>query len=247
MIKLSELPYNVEVPLDTRDLTMPNPNNAQPKNKCKQTADGEWPDYKLITVVEKTRDIGNSHDVYSIKIRRLNKSTHPVLAYMYFLYDKEAKKASFVGVRTDQRIRNSGFSSYLISKWIELSLANDVEELCTTHGQRKPVPIYSLKKMTFELGDKSLYETGHNIYICRHMKTGQKALYFENRDDRLAFEESKINKETPHLILPSMVPAFEQITPILLENPYFAQDIGAASKMSIETVETFPDKIRNKK
>lgn len=244
MIKLRELPYGIEIPLDDKNLTMPNPNNQNPKNKCKYTIDGKWPDYQLITLIEKTRDTSNNHDVYSIKIRRLNKSVHLVLAYIYFLYDEKAKKSSFIGVKTDHRIRNSGFSNYLISKWIDLCLANDVEELCTTQGQRKPVPIYSLKKMTFELEDKSLYEKGHNIYICKHMKTGQKALYFEDREDRLTFESSKINKETPHLILPSMVPAFEQITPVILENPYFVQNLDKASNLSAETIEVFPDKLR---
>ena len=163
---------------------------------------------------------------------------------MYFTHELGSKQASFIGVKTDNRIRKSGFSSYLISKWIELCLANDIEDLCTTQGQRKPIPIYSLKKLTFELGDKKLYGEGHNIYICKHMKTGQKALYFENYDDRRAFEDSKINKETPHLILPRMVPAFEQITPVVLENPYFVQDIDEAANLSAENIELFPDKIR---
>ena len=156
----------------------------------------------------------------------------------------ETKKSSFVGVKTDKRIRNGGFSNYLISKWIEICLANDIEDLCTTQGQRKPVPIYSLKKMTFELGDTSLYGAGHNIYICKNMYTGQKALYFENREDRLAFESSKINKETPHLILQSMAQEFEKITSVVLENPYFVQNLDKASNLSIETIEAFPDKLR---
>lgn len=244
MIKLSELPYGIEIPLDDRKLTMPNPNNEQPKNKCKNTADGKWPDYELITLIEKTRDKSKNCDIYSIKIRRLNKSVHRVLAYMYFTHELGSKKASFIGVKTDNRIRKSGFSSYLISKWIELCLANDIEDLCTTQGQRKPIPIYSLKKMTFELGDKNLYGKGHNIYICKHIKTGQKALYFENYEDRRAFEASKINKETPHIILPKMVPAFEQITPVVLENPYFVQNVDEASNLSAENIELFPDKIR---
>lgn len=244
MIKLSELPYGIEVPLDKRKLIMPNPNNENPKNKCKDTADGKWPDYQLLTLIEKTRDKHKNCDVYFIKIRRLNKSVHPVLAYMYFLYELETKKSSFVGVKTDKRIRNGGFSNYLISKWIEICLANDIEDLCTTQGQRKPVPIYSLKKMTFELGDTSLYGAGHNIYICKNMYTGQKALYFENREDRLAFESSKINKETPHLILQSMAQEFEKITSVVLENPYFVQNLDKASNLSIETIEAFPDKLR---
>ncbi len=41
-----------------------------------------------------------------------------------------------------------------------------------------------------------------------------------------------------------MVPAFEQITPVILENPYFVQNVDKASNLSAENIELFPDKIR---
>lgn len=248
MLKLSTLPYGIQIPLDDKKYQMTNLNSFDLQNKCRKTEDGSWPDYILSTTIERTRDIENGMDLYFIRLIRENiyKTKKPVFGYMFFSYDEKESKSVFYGGKTASRVRNKGILNYLLSRWIEVCVANSIENLYTISKQRKPILIYSLKKLSFELNDKKLYETGHNIIICKNVFNGEKALYFENLEDRCLFEKSTINRETKHLIIPDMRSNFERITSIVLEKPYFIQDLDVATRISSETIETFPVRIRKK-
>ena len=142
-----------------------------------------------------------------IYIIRLNKISHGnrkdlVVGYLYFSIDELKKSSSFYGVKTRSSYRGKGILNYLVSRWIEICLNNGIENLCTISKQRKPILLYSLKKMSFELKDLNLYNQGHNVYICRDKMRGNKVLFFDSSEDSKSFAESTINKETPHIIIP---------------------------------------------
>ena len=54
MLKLSDLLYSVEIPLQTTVYQMP---PFETRKNYKNSPDGSWPDYELITTIERTRDI----------------------------------------------------------------------------------------------------------------------------------------------------------------------------------------------
>ena len=166
------------------------------------------------------------------------------MGYLYFSYDELKKSSAFFGAQTRSSYRGKGILKYLVSRWIEICLNNDIENLCTISKQRKPILLYSLKQMSFELEDLNLYNQGHNVYICRDKIGGDKVLLFDSREDSELFASSTINKKTPHIIIPEMSDRYEFLARLLLENPYFAEDLDMADKISKETVESFPDRIR---
>lgn len=240
MIKLSELQYNVQVPLQEKVYNMPSLANNSKNSGV------SFPDYELITTIEKTRDFSRQVDFYFIKFNRIGHGNRNdrVVGYLYFTYDESKKSSAFYGAKTRSSYRGKGILNYLISRWIEICLCNGVEDLYTTSKQRKPIFIYSLEKMSFEIKDLSLYDQGHNVYICRDVITNQKVLCFDNKEDGELFASSTINKETPHIIIPEMSDRYEFLARLLLENPYYAEDLDIADKISRETVESFPDRIR---
>lgn len=245
MIKLSELQYGIQVPLHDNVYTM---TRQQINKPYRHSLDGKWPDYQLMTIIEKTRDIEQNLDLYFIKLYRLKSSNQKdeIVGFLYFSWNKEEKKSAFYGIKVRDSFRNKGISNYLIARWADICIQNDVENLYTISKQRKPILIYSLKKISFELEDTNLYNQGHNVVMCKNVFNNKKGLYFENDDDRQAFASSTINKETPHFIIPKLSDKYEQLATLLLENPYFAQDLNLISHFSEETIEIFPDTIRKK-
>ena len=245
MIKLSELPHGIQVPLHNKTYEMP---RHQIQKPYKHSLDGKWPDYQLMTTIERTGDISQNLDIYVIRLLRLKSGNQKdvVVGYLYFSYNEVKKESLFYGLKVRDSFRNKGISNYLIARWTEICINNDIENLYTISKQRKPILIYSLKKISFELKDTSLYNQGHNIIVCKNIFNNKKGFYFENGKDREAFVTSTINKETPHFIIPIMSDKYEQIATLLLENPYFAQDLDMISCFSDETIETFPDTIRKK-
>ena len=233
MIKISELQYNIQVPLHDNFYTMP-------------PFDKKLKEYELITTIGKTRDYSQQCDIYTI---RLNKITNGyrndiVAGYLYFSVDELKKSSSFYGVKIRSSYRGKGILNYLVSRWIEICLYNGIENLCTISRQRKPILLYSLKKMSFELKDLSLYGQGHDVYICKDKIKGGKVLFFENRKEGEEFAKSTINKETSHIIIPERSDRYEELAKLILENPYFAEDIDKAERISKETIKDFPDRIR---
>ncbi|MBQ9319105.1 MAG: hypothetical protein IJR82_05685 [Bacilli bacterium] len=245
MIKLSELQYGIEIPLHDKVYEM---SRQQPNKPYRHSLDGKWPDYQLMTTIEKTRDKEQNLDIYVIRLLRLKNGNQKdeIVGFLYFSYDKTEKKSAFYGIKVRDSFRNKGISNYFIARWADICIQNDVENLYTISKQRKPILIYSLKKISFELEDTSLYNQGHNIVVCKNVFNNKKGLYFENDNDRQAFASSTINKETPHFIIPKLSDKYEQLATLLLENPYFAQDLNLISNFSEETIETFPDTIRKK-
>lgn len=243
MIKLTEMPYNVAIPLHDEVYNMP---ALEPRKNYMHSEDGSWPDYQLRTVIVKTRDV--NIDKYDIKLLRLPRGNRNplVVGNMYFNYDPNKKESAFYGVIVKSSLRGKGISNYLISRWIEICLQNGVESLCTIDKQRKPILLYSLKKMSFELKDTSLYEQGHNIVICKDGISGKKVFYFENDLDEEIFSSSAINKETPHIIISKISDRYSVIDKVVLSEPYSALDLSVAEGISKVTIESFPDRIRNK-
>ncbi len=243
MIKLSELPYGVEIPIDGIIYQIP---VFESRPIYRNSSDGSWPDYQLLTVIIKSRD-GNT-DKYNIKLIRLkmgnNKNVE--IGDIYFTYDKERKSSAFYGVRVRSSFRNRGISNYMISRWIEVCMQNDIEKFYTIDRQRKPILIYQLKKISFELEDTSLYNNGHNIIVCKDNISGQKVFFFENDDDRETFANSTINNETHHIIIPEITDEYSPVDRMVLENPYFAMDLDYANQFSKETIAGFQDRLIKK-
>lgn len=245
MLKLSDLLYSVEIPLQTTVYQMP---PFETRKNYKNSPDGSWPDYELITTIERTRDISQGIDLYFIRLVRIKggNKKNQVVGYLYFSYDEIEKKSAFYGVKVRSSFRNRGISKFLIARWIETTINNDVEKLYTISRQRKPIFIYSLKQLSFELEDPSLYYQGHDIIICKDSTNDKKVLFFENAEEGEAFAKGTINKETPHIIIQSLSDKYEELARVLLENPYFAKNIEIAYQDSMETIETFPAKIRGR-
>ena len=239
MIRFTEIPYNIEIPLHTTAYSMPvlydMKKEVYPEDVCL--------DYQLMTCIVKTRDV--DVDKYDIRLIRLSKGNRKplVVGNMYFSCDLDKKESYFYGVMVRSSYRNKGISNYLISRWIEICLQNGIENLYTIRKQRKPILLYSLKKLSFELEDQSLYNQGHNIIVCKDNTTGEKVFYFEDKLDEEVFISSAIYMRTPHKIIPEISSGYSVLDRIILSEPYIAQDLVVANKSSEEIIESFPNRI----
>lgn len=242
MKRFTEIPYNIEIPLHTMTYSMPVLSDTKKGVYLEETCS----DYQLMTFIVKTRDV--DIDKYDIRLIRLSRGNRKplVVGNMYFSCDLDKKESYFYGVMVRSSYRNKGISNYLISRWIEICLQNDIENLYTIRKQRKPILLYSLKKLSFELEDQSLYNQGHNIIVCKDNTTGEKAFYFEDGLDEDIFTSSTINIETPHKIIPEIDSRYSVLDEVVLGHSYFAQDLDIADTLSKETIGSFPERISRK-
>lgn len=200
--------------------------------------------------IEKTFFKALQSDQYFIKLYKKGDIRHNGnevnQGYMYFYVDYDSKQSYFIGTYIKPEYRSNGYSSLLVSKWIQTCFENGITDLTTISKQRKPFIIYLLKCFTFELNDPRCYQTfGNNIYICKSSlgeENSKKYLVFQNKEQEKRFISSPIAKEDSYHILPSIEPHVTLLDTVLLNNPYDIQDENTAYKMSMKRYNVFVNK-----
>ena len=128
------------------------------------------------------------------------------MGYIYFYLDPETKTSSYIGSYVKDEYRSMGLGSLLLSYWIKLTLDNGYEALKTIQRQRKPFPLYLLKRYSFDIQNPNEYLTSPNkIYICSKDNDSTKYLIFQNAKQRATFTNGSIHKRDNYHIIPSSI------------------------------------------
>lgn len=234
MVNLTELQNKSSVLID-EVIQIPRPNTTDKYGRT-------LPDLKFVPIIER---VNNRYHIKLIKF--VNDLNHKqICGYMYFTYDADEKISEFFGVKVEKKFRNLGMADYLISLWIDVCLGNGVETLCTIDKQRKPILLYSLKKYSFEIKDPDSYCNGNGVLICDKLDRGIKSLCFPDDISERDFKCSSINRETSHSIISMISDDYIPVDIILLNTPYYAQDLGQAGNISKRKIKSFPARLREK-
>lgn len=200
--------------------------------------------------IEKTFFKALNTDQYFIKLYKRSDPRHNGndinQGYMYFAVDYDEKQSHFIGTYIKPEYRGNGYSSLLVSKWIQVCFENGITDLTTISKQRKPFILYLLKCFTFELNNPSCYQTyGNNIYVCRNSQDKDKSkkyLVFQNKEQETRFIRSPIAKEDSYHVLPGIEPHIILLDTVLLNNPYDLQDENEAYQRSMKRYDRFVNK-----
>lgn len=154
--------------------------------------------------------------------------------FLYFYLDPLRKQSKFIGVGVSEEHRNHGIASLLISSWLMLSLEEGFSKISTTAKQRKPFPLYILKKYEFELDNPNKYQTSPKaVSICKKENDNQKYIMFQNKQEEIRFQNSNIMK-TDNYCIASKGENVQIIDQVVLETPYYLQNNERAYQKSLQ-------------
>lgn len=154
--------------------------------------------------------------------------------YLYFYINPERRQSQFIGVGVSDQYRNKGIASLLISSWVMLSLDEDFSKLSTIAKQRKPFPLYILKKYEFELDNPNKYQTSPKVvHICKRENDDRKYIMFQNKQEETRFRNSNIMKTDNYMILDPKEDSVI-IDRVVLDTPYYLQDKERAYQKSLQ-------------
>ena len=124
--------------------------------------------------------------------------------YIYFFLDYQTKTSDFIGIKVNPEFRNLNIASFLIASWIDLCMNNGYEALGCIQKQRKPFPLYILKKYNFEISNLSLYDTRPDIVsICKSNNEFDrtKFLLFKSPEHEKLFINSNVSHSDNYSII----------------------------------------------
>ncbi len=154
--------------------------------------------------------------------------------YLYFYINPEQRQSKFIGVGVSEQYRNRGIASLLISSWIMLSLDEGFSKMSTIAKQRKPFPLYILKKYDFELNDSNKYQTSPKVvHICKKENDDKKYIMFQNKQEEIRFRNSNIMKTDNYMIVDSQENS-SIIDQVVLDTPYYLQNNERAYQKSLQ-------------
>ncbi len=150
------------------------------------------------------------------------------IGYLYFYMHAKEKETKFIGLLINEKFRNQGYAEVLLSIWITFCLNMGLERIQTIDKQRKPFTLYLLKKFTFDVLDKNLYQTKRKIIdICRREDDMTKYLHFHDCNQEQGFRNSHIMREDNYELLSDSEFKEEDVLKldqIFLLKPYLLQD-----------------------
>ena len=154
--------------------------------------------------------------------------------FLYFYIDFCKLESKFVGVGVNEKYRNSGVASLLISSWIQLCLDESIRNLMTNMKQRKPFVLHLLKKYDLELDNIGEYQTSSKtVYICKKNDSLDKYLIFKNKYERQRFANSKVMREDNYKIVDDFESGLSFLDTVCLSKTYYLQDEDKAYQKSL--------------
>jgi len=124
--------------------------------------------------------------------------------YIYFYLDYQTKTSDFIGVKVNPEYRNLNIASFLIASWIDMCMNSGYEALGCVQKQRKPFPLYLLKKYSFEILNLSLYDTKpYVVSICKSNDESDrtKFLLFKSPEYEKLFINSSVSSSDNYSII----------------------------------------------
>jgi len=183
---------------------------------------------------QKSHMTKNDKDQYFLKLYSLDENHAQVCqAYIYFYLNSDTKTSDFIGVYVKPEYRNLGFSSLLVSTWIQFCFNNGYNFLGTNKTQRKPFLIYLLKTYGFELWDNLIYQTSNYvIHICKKENDNTKYLIFKNQEQKESFMRGKIAKEDNYKAIEQLGKNMSYLDSVVLSMKYNLLDGQKANEKS---------------
>ena len=161
-------------------------------------------DYNQTLVLRRSKEGTQKREEFYLSIlSRINGKTIQQ-GYIYFYLDYQTKTSDFIGIKVRPEFRNLNIASFLIASWIDMCMNSGYEILGCIPHQRKPFPLYLLKKYNFEIPDVSLYEKRPDIvYICKSNDYFDKTkfLLFKSPEQEKLFIKSTINNSDNYSII----------------------------------------------
>lgn len=166
---------------------------------------------------------------------RINSGENRVQGYLYFYLNQEKRQSKFIGVSTLEESRNCGIASLLIASWIQLCLEEGFTNLETIPKQKKPFPLYILKKYFFDHRNISDYQAStKTVYICRREEGNQKCISFLSKQEENRFRNSNIMKMDNYQIVDREDTSLQILDSVVLYTPYFLQNQEKAYQKSLQ-------------
>lgn len=180
------------------------------------------------------------NDRYYLRANVVKENQLISLGYLYFYIQPALSQSEFIGVGINEAYRNYGIASLLIASWINLCLDEDINHLKTTAKQRKPFPLFLLKKYHFDVQNPQVYQTSSRVvHICKKENSSQKYLLFKDKHEELRFQRSNIMTSDNYHILDTSDTPFTIIDTVALSTPYFLEDQEKAYQKALKTYKRY--------